>query len=71
MGAHGRLDLPREKLGENAPTFSPSADQNANQTIARESTLFQANKTENKTALDLRFGTRQEDRDPSWVALSG
>jgi hypothetical protein len=25
VGAHGRLNLPREKLGENAPAFSPGA----------------------------------------------
>ena len=60
-GAHGRLDLPREKLGEDVSAFSPSF-QNANKTVTRQTNVFGANKTKKKTDLEARLGRRHEDR---------
>jgi hypothetical protein len=60
--AHGRCHLPREKLGENAPTFSPSAIKTRTRTLARQSTAFRGNETKNKTAFEWRIGRRRQDR---------
>jgi hypothetical protein len=61
-GAHGRFDLPREKLGEDVSAFSSGVFKNANKTVTRQSKAFEAKKTKNKTDLKARPGRRREDR---------
>jgi hypothetical protein len=52
-GAYGR-PTPKGKLDENVSAFSPSAIQDANETLACQSTAIRANKTKNKTVLSSR-----------------
>jgi hypothetical protein len=50
---------PKGKLGENAPAFSPSAIQDANETLAYQSKAIRRNKTKNKTV----FASRSLERN--------
>jgi len=63
---------PKGKLGENAQTFSPSAIQDANETVPRQSKAFRGNKTKNKTGFASRTsGRRYQDRRPfAWRSLN-
>jgi hypothetical protein len=61
-GTHGRLDLPRERLGEDVPPFSSGVFTNANKTITRQCKAFEPNETKKKTDLEARLGRRHADR---------
>jgi hypothetical protein len=61
-GAHGRFDLPREKLGENVSPFSSGVFRNANKTVPRQCKACEANKTKKKTDFEARLGRRHADR---------
>jgi hypothetical protein len=57
---------PKGKARGECASVLPGRYQNANQTVARQSKGLRGNKTENKTALALRFGTRHSDRQLLW-----
>jgi hypothetical protein len=66
-GAHGRLDLPREKLEEDVSPFSSGAIKTRTRRFARQSKVFPGNKTKKKTALEVRLRRRHENqRLVSW-----
>jgi hypothetical protein len=70
-GAHGRFDLPGEKLGEDVSAFSSGVFKNANKTVTRQSKAFEANKTKKNTDLEARLGRRHADRGlVSWRSLN-
>jgi len=65
--AHGRLDLPREKLEEDVSPFSSGAIKTRTRRFARQSKVFPGNKTKKKTALEVRLRRRHENqRLVSW-----
>jgi hypothetical protein len=54
---------PRGKLGENVSAFSPSAIQDANETLAYQSKAIRGNKTKKKTGFASRTsGKRHQDQ---------
>ena len=60
--AHGRFDLPREKLGEDVSPFSSGVFTNANKTVPRQCKAFEPNETKKKTDFEARLGRRHADR---------